>query len=230
MRYTLYLLSIGVSTLSLAGCTQPLTNGAPQMVRVEDAHPISVEPQVSTLVVRVDDGLQRLARGEDRRIEVFAAGWKARGQGLLTAAVPTESANGVAAAAAMQDVKRVLAASGIDANSVQFTTYRAPADDPNAPITLSFVSYAAVAAECGRDWTENMAYTPRNLPWPEFGCSTQHNLAAIVSDPRDLIEPRASEPADAARRGTVFDKYRAGEPTQTKAVKDNKGEVSTVGQ
>ena len=230
MRHTLRFLGIGLAALSMSACTLPATNGAPQAVRVEEVYPISVEPQVATLVLRVDEGLQRLARGEDRRIEAFAARWKARGQGLLTAAVPTDAPNGAAAAAAMNDVKRVLASNGVEANSVQFTTYRAPADDPNAPITLSFVSYAAVAAECGGNWSENMAYTPRNQPWPEFGCSTQHNLAAVISDPRDLIEPRASDTADAARRGTVFEKYRIGEPTQTKAPKDTKGDVSTVGQ
>ncbi|NJN37124.1 MAG: hypothetical protein HC794_08815 [Nitrospiraceae bacterium] len=54
------------------------------------------------------------------------------------------------------------------------------------------MTYVATAAECGSNWTENLAFAPRNLPWPEFGCSTQHNFAAIVANPRDLIEPLTS--------------------------------------
>ena len=124
----------------------------------------------------------------------------------------------------------MLAANGVDKNSVQFTSYRAASGDAQAPITLSFVTYAATAMECGTNWTESLSYTPRNMPWPEFGCSTQHNLAAIVSDPRDLIEPRASDPVDSLRRSTVLEHYRAGEPTRTidDSGKDS-GAVSTVG-
>ncbi len=230
MKNTLRLMAIGLTGLSLSACAVPAANNAPQAVHAEQVFPITVEPQVATLVVQVDDGLQRLARGEERRIEAFAARWKARGQGLLTAAAPTDAPNRAAAAAAMQDIQKILAANGVDQKSMQVTSYRAAGDDANAPITLSFVTYAANAADCGTDWSENMAFTPRNMPWPEFGCSTQHNIAAIVSDPRDLVEPRASDTADAAKRGTMFEKYRRGEPTHQKEAKENSGQVSNVQQ
>jgi pilus assembly protein CpaD len=60
-----------------------------------------------------------------------------------------------------------------------------------------------------------LGFAPRNEPWPDFGCSTQHNFAAVVADPRDLIEPRTSDPVDSLRRSTVIEKYRAGLATAT---------------
>ena len=113
----------------------------------------------------------------------------------------------------MNELKKLLAGSGVDKNSVQYTSYKPAGDDALAPITLSYVTYAASAAECGGDWSENLGFTPRNQPWPDFGCSSQHNFAAIVADPRDLIEPHASDPADAGRRSTVNQNYQAGRPT-----------------
>ena len=229
MNHTFRLTAVGLVGLAAAGCTMPLTNGPAHAVSVEQVYPITVEPQVATLVVRVDEGLQGLARGEDQRVHAFAERWKLRGQGILNAATPTGTPNQAAALVALEELKKVLAASGVDKNSVQFTSYRAASTDAQAPITLSFVTYAANAADCGTDWSANLAFTPRNMPWPEFGCSTQHNFAAIVADPHDLIEPHTSDPIDANRRATVFEKYRAGKPTYTPATDDAaSGQVSNV--
>ena len=206
-----HMLVLGLVGVAAAGCTAPpLNNDARHVYNVEQQFPIVVEPQVATLAVQTDDGLDGLARGEDQRIAAFAQRWKARGQGMLTVASP---ANGGGSGGAMGELKKILASNGIGKGAVQYTSYPPASGDTQAPITLSFVAYAATASECGQDWSENLAFDPRNIPWPEFGCSTQHNLAAIIADPRDLVEPHASTPADAGRRTTVMDKYQKGEVT-----------------
>jgi len=224
-------ITLGFVGIAATACTSPpMTNGPGQLADVQAAYPITVEPQVATLVVKVDDGLQALARGEDARVRAFVEQWKARGQGMLNAASPTSTPNQAAATAALGQLKKMLATQGVGKGSVQYTSYRPAQGDNQAPITLSFVTYVANAADCGGNWSENLAFTPRNLPWPEFGCSTQHNLAAIIADPRDLIEPRTSDPADAMRRGSVMEKYRAGIPTRTQDESSaDSGRVSTVG-
>ena len=55
----------------------------------------------------------------------------------------------------------------------------------------------AEAPECGH-WPTNLADDPRNLPYPNFGCAQQHNLAAQIANPADLLGPRTM---DAGRRG-----------------------------
>jgi pilus assembly protein CpaD len=230
MNHTFRLFALGLIGFSAAACTNPATNGPQHAMPIDQVYPITVEPQVATLVVRVDEGLQSIARGEEARVQVFAERWKTRGQGMLNVAAPTGGPNQAAAAAAAEELRHILAESGIDGASMQFSSYRAADGDARAPITLSFVTYAAHAAECGVDWSSNLSYSPRNLPWPEFGCSTQHNFAAIVSDPRDLIEPAPSEAIDANRRATVFEKYRKGELTGAKRAEDASGEVAKTGQ
>ena len=63
----------------------------------------------------------------------------------------------------------------------------------------------------------------------------QHNIAAMVADPRDLLGPGSMGPVDTARRAAVMDHYEKGEITQAdkhtndKAVEQSAG-ASTVGQ
>lgn len=232
MSRTSQLLALGLVAVVAAGCTKPpLTNSEAQLYSAEARYPIAVEPQVAMLAVRVDDGLQSIGRGEEERVRAFVNRWKMRGQGMMNAASPSEGANREAVAGAISQLKRLFAAQGLDMGAVRYTSYKPAKDDAQAPITLSFVTYVANAAECGTDWTENLGFTPRNQPWPEFGCSTQRNLAAIVADPRDLMEPQASDPVVAGtRRGDVMDKYNAGLPTQTTKSDDANGNVSTVSQ
>ena len=60
--------------------------------------------------------------------------------------------------------------------------------DAGAPIRLSYLRYVAEGPECGR-WTTNLAEDYRNLPYPNFGCAQQRNLAAQVANPADLLGP-----------------------------------------
>jgi pilus assembly protein CpaD len=226
MTSFLRLLALGMVAVSAAACTVPMSNGEDQALSPTDRYPITVEPQIATMSVAVDDGMQRLAPGEADRIRAFAERWKARGQGMITAAAPSGSANRSAAMKALDEVEDILERAGVPSKAIDVTSYRA--DDDRASIALSFMTLAASAADCGVDWSENLGWTPRNTPWPDFGCSTQHNLAALVADPRDLIEPRASSPADAARRSQVLENYRKGVVTQSQRNADDTGNVSNV--
>ena len=226
MSRTLKIFALGLTGLAAAGCTSPpLNNDARQYTSAEQQFPITVEPQVATLAIQVDGDLRALARGEDARIAMFAERWKTRGQGLLNVATP---GGRPADAGAMTQLKKVLAANGVERSAVKFSTYNPASGDTQAPITLSFVAFAATATECSHEWPENLAFNPRNVPRAEFGCTTQHNFAAVIADPHDLIEPRTSEPAEATRRTVVMEKYQQGIKTQTEHDAKDSGQSSTV--
>ena len=63
-------------------------------------------------------------------------------------------------------------------------------------------------------------------PWAGHALYEAANLAAMISNPRDLERPSPDTPADATRRGVTLAKYRKGE--QTSAAKDEQasGNVS----
>ena len=124
-------------------------------------------------------------------------------------------------------ISRIVGRSGIAGHNVGIQAYAVPDPRAVAPIRLSYISVRASVHQCGV-WPDNIAPDLNNSDYWEFGCTTQANLAAIISNPADLLQPRAMTPADAARRSTVFDKYRKGEATGS-AKEEGTAEISEVG-
>jgi pilus assembly protein CpaD len=94
-------------------------------------------------------------------------------------------------------------------------------------VRVTYIRYQAHTEPCG-DWSVNLGYTSENKPSPNLGCATQHNLAAMVADPRDLVTPKPLEPDDVRRRLTVLEKYRKGEATLAAKTDEQSGAVSAV--
>ena len=75
--------------------------------------------------------------------------------------------------------------------------------------------------------TLNAAYNDNNNYW-NLGCSNQRNLAAMVANPADLVQPRAEAPSWTSRRTTVLEKYRQGQSPETTYPNRDSGKVSDV--
>lgn len=117
-----------------------------------------------------------------------------------------------------------LLARGIPSDGIRTGDYDA-AGKANPPVMVSFTRYEAETPKCGQVWN-NLSATGANTPFPNFGCAVTANMAAQVADPRDILRPRTTTPADAARRSVVLGKYRAGEVTSSAKDDQAKGTVS----
>ena len=100
---------------------------------------------------------------------------------------------------------------------------------PAPSVRPSYLRCLAEGPNAGR-WTTDFAEDPRNVPYPNFGCAQQRNLAAMVENPADLVQPRGETPAYTARRTIALEKYRKGEYPGTIYPNENKGKISDVGQ
>ena len=67
-----------------------------------------------------------------------------------------------------------------------------------------------------------------NQQYYNFGCATQRNLAAMVAEPADLVQPRAEGAAYNAKRTFGIDKWRKGDSPATTYPDANKGAISDV--
>lgn len=128
--------------------------------------------------------------------------------GDLTIEAP--SGNDPVAAAMAWGIKNSLEAAGVPADRIRVVSYHAP--DPRAPVLAGFETVQAVVPRCGQEWG-NLGRTGNNRPSSNFGCAVTANLAAQISNPRDMVTPRDMTPADAGRRAVVFDNYAAGKAT-----------------
>lgn len=215
-------LAASLMAMSLAGCKTLEDPGAHTagftLVDPTQRHPIMVSQQPSTTNINVARGSQGLTSSQRAQIMSFLQHYRATdaGNSKLVIAVPSGSPNESAVVLAVADIRRLIADYGFAENNVAIEPFRERRD---APIRLSYLRFVAEAPEC-RQWSTNMAEDYRNLPYPNFGCAQQHNLAAQIANPADLLGPRTMEPADQERRATVFDKYRQGQITRTPRADD----------
>jgi pilus assembly protein CpaD len=129
--------------------------------------------------------------------------------------------SGSRAEAVADQVTELLVARGIAPEAI---VHKDNAGGKGGAVVLTFERKFAVTAECG-DWSDDLAITGHNQPPPDFGCATQHNMAAVVANPEDFQTPRASTPADPMRRNQVFVDYRKPKSTATPGTES---EVQTV--
>ncbi len=189
----------------------PRASAAPETVRVE----MPVDPR--------DNGL---TWAQIDLIAVLATEYKARGHGPLVISYPQNAGNAAAAVDAMAEARTRLYDHGLDWRQIAGGSYEARGRT-DAPVVFSFTRYQAVAPDCPGGFGD-MTNVRGDDSWANFGCATASNLAAMIADPRDLSAPRGFDAPDAARRQTVLDRYRRGEPTQSSSTGADSGTVSNA--
>jgi pilus assembly protein CpaD len=164
-----------------------------------------------------------------QRAEVLAFADHSRasdaGNSRLVISAPGGAENEVAAMHAVRQIRRILTDYGFAESSIAVEAYHAE-QGREPPVRVSYLRYVATGPECG-SWPTNLAYEPNNLPYPNFGCATQHNFAAMVANPADLLGPRTESDRSGERRDTVWDKYAHGESTTAQKTEDEKVKVKT---
>ena len=108
--------------------------------------------------------------------------------------------------------------------------------DPSklATMRLNYPTLVAEAGPCGL-WPYDLGPTfnrehNENIQYWNLGCASQRNLAAMVDNKADLVQPRGEVPAYTGRRTTVLDKYHRGETTQTINPDKDQGKISDLGK
>jgi len=205
----------------LAGsCAAPMNGGDSPSADPVVNHPIAVEPGMQSLRLSYSAADQGLMPDDAARLESFLADYRLHGNGSIVINAP----QGQASHAAIGWFAERIAAFGVSRDRILVATREAPGD---FRIELSFISYRASTAPCG-DWSESLSETAGNLTPKNFGCSVQHNVAAMVADPRDLQGPRPLDGGDAARTATVIGNYEQGKPTPAEKPAGQSGAVSDV--
>ena len=161
--------------------------------------------------------------------------WVSEGTGAIVADVPINTPNARAAQSAFGEIRALLVAAGVPANGISMHHYTP--EDPRAlaTIRLSYPRMTAVAGPCGL-WPEDLGPSVKNRGYYEnksyynFGCAYQRNIAAMVENPSDLVQPRPETPAYTMRRSEEFEKYRKGTTTATDYPEAEKAKLSDTGK
>jgi pilus assembly protein CpaD len=201
-----------------AACSTPVVNGPEQEFNVNQRYPISVQPRMMSLNL-IYNGQSELDPNQGGQLARFAEDYLSHGSGSISVSGPSAAAAEIAVASLLE----------IGVARTQIMVGGAQGPNPLNDIRVTYIRYVAEAPPCG-NWSQNLTYSANNVLPPNFGCSTQHNLAAMVADPRDLVTPDTTGQSDAQRRLTVLQKYRAGQATPAERTDQQSGAVSAIAQ
>jgi pilus assembly protein CpaD len=221
--------TIALAAIALSGCKPegPATQVAGwSLVDPEQRHPIMVSQEPATLNLSVARGSLGLTPQQRAEVIDFTGRYRAgdAGNSRLVVSVPSGASNEVAAMGAAEDVRQLLLEGGFPESAVAVESYH---NDSGAqpPLRLAYMRYVAKGPECGHDWSENLAKSTRSIGHPDFGCSTQHNLAAMIANPADLLGPRTMGERYAERRDKVMEAWTKGDITGARKSEDEKVRV-----
>ena len=230
-RPLLTLLAVLVVATSAGGCWKSPRFKAPfTLANPNERHPIAVRQGEVSLDLAVFPGASGLNESQKGQLYGFLRDYKSQSSDRLLIRAPSGGANETAAMRAYDEVRRAMKSAGINPAAVALEPYFGNGD-PAAPLRLSYLQFVAEAPDCP-DWSENIGRDPQNMPYPNMGCATQRNFAAMVANPEDLLHPRGETPRPGERRDTVWSKYVKGEVTISKrdpSEHANASEVSPIG-
>jgi pilus assembly protein CpaD len=227
-------LLMGVFAVAMAGCQTDriVTGTVPADYR--DRHPIQINEGIRSVQMFIGTGRSGLTPEQRALAGGFASQWRRYGSGPMMIEIPAGVANEVSSSNTIRELRSVLASSGVPPHAIQIRSYQSEQPSNILPVRLVFPAVRAqVASRChlGQD---DLGVTPtfnsqQNYSMHNFGCATQHNLAAQVANPEDLVQPRNETQAYAQRRRHVLEKYRQGQDPSTVYQSQNNGKVSNVG-
>jgi pilus assembly protein CpaD len=198
-------------------------------------HPIAVQEANESIVVFVGQGRGGLTAEQRADVMGLAQTWTHEGTGAITADVPVDTPNARAAADTMHEIHSLFASAGVPPRGVAVRNYKPRDPHQLAAIRLSYPRMTATAGPCGV-WPEDLGPSIKNKSYFEnrsyynFGCAYQRNMAAMVDNPADLVQPRAETPPYTARRTAQFEKYRKAAATSVTYPEADKAKLSDTGK
>jgi pilus assembly protein CpaD len=172
------------------------------------AHPSTVERQSA----RLDVGPLYAGKptpADSQRIDEFLAAYHTQGEAPLEVTVPGKSTDDPVAREHALQLANALMQRGVPAKDINL--YVAESQTAGTA-SVTFPIYTVSPEECG--YTEGFwDYGHDNAISPNYGCSLQHNIDAMVANPRDLVYPQEMTPGrSGARSYYVVNNYQQGKP------------------
>jgi pilus assembly protein CpaD len=169
-----------------------------------ESHPIGFSSRTEALLVQLPPRGEGLSNNQYADVYRFVKRFGAESNGALTIATPGGGwRDGVASSRVIDDIRQALREGEIDERLVKRV---ASAKGSPGSVRLSYLRPIAIAPECGI-WNRDVGYEPERVPYPQYGCATQRNLAGMVANARDLQRPQDEDPASSERRSALWSKY-----------------------
>jgi pilus assembly protein CpaD len=229
----LRLLAASALAASLAGCYQTDTAQVEYPFDYRQRHPITVREGAQNVEVMVGRNRGGLTPSQRADVVAFAQAWRHESSSGIIIEIPRGGPTDRAATDSTREIRSILAAVGVPTGAIYVRHYR-PTRYALASIKLNYSKLVAEAGPCG-EWPRDLGTSFKsgdmdNRPFWNLGCASQRNLAAMVENPADLVQPRGETPPYAPRRNTVLNKYTKGESPSATYVGYDTGKITDIGR
>ena len=192
-RSALRLMAISGIATTLAGCYQTQVAQVEYPVDYRQRHPIVVREGMQNAEVLVGRNRGGLTPGQRADVLAFAQAWRREAGSGVVIDTPRGGPADHAAADDIREIRSILTAVGVPSNAIYVRHYR-PTRSALASIKLNYSRLIAEAGPCGQ-WPADLGPSWNsgdfeNRPYWNFGCANQLNLASMIHNPADLIQPR----------------------------------------
>ena len=228
-------LAIVAVAAALAGCNTVRVTETPDAYPNDyrQRHPIAIKEGPTTLEVFVGVGRGGLTAVQRAEVLAFASSWQQDATGGITIDRPVSTPNERAAAVSLREVISLLVSAGVPNRGIGVRPYRPP-PGVLGTIRINHPKMVATVGPCGL-WPEDLGPTFQrahfeNRQYWNLGCASQRNLAAMVDNPADLVQPRSETASYTAKRVFGREKWRKGESPATIYPDPTKGAISDVGK
>ena len=175
------------AVLMAGSCTAPFTKATPTISTIRAVnHPITVEPSYQSLKLSYSAGGSG-SRGRQAKLDAFVTDYRTHGNGKIAISVPGGAGMQQAVIGSADRINDM----GVCRDRILVASHDGRGDRRSKSIISVIRPIPPLAATGRKIWL-----TPPTITTAaNFGCSMQHNIAAMVADPRDLIGPRPMEAA-----------------------------------
>jgi len=232
-RMALRLLAASALAASLAGCYQTDTAQVEYPFDYRQRHPITVREGAQNVEVMVGRNRGGLTPSQRADVVAFAQAWRRESSSGIIIEIPRGGPTDRAATDSTREIRSILAAVGVPTSAIYVRHYR-PTRYALASIKLNYSKLVAEAGPCG-EWPRDLGTSIKsgdmdNRPFWNLGCASQRNLAAMVENPADLVQPRGETPPYAPRRNAVLNKYTKGESPSATYVGYDTAKITDIGR
>jgi pilus assembly protein CpaD len=233
-RLALRLVAAGGLATLLAGCyyqTEAQQNAYPTDYRVR--HAITVREGTQSIEVLIGRNRGGLTPSQRADVLAFAQAWRHEAGSGIIIDEPRGGPADHAAADSIREIRSIFTAIGVPASAIYVRPYK-PSRSALASIKLNYSKLVAETGPCGQ-WPRDVGPSyesgfAENQPYWNLGCASQRNLASMVDNPADLIQPRGEMPAWAPRRDAAVDHWRKGENPSGNYVGFDTGKITDIGR
>jgi pilus assembly protein CpaD len=190
---------------ALSGCNKLDDYTAADLGNPVKRHAIGFGAQSEALYVELAPSGGGLSNNQHADVFRFVDRYKKESNGSLRISAPGSAGGHLASAGTVRQVEEIVRDAGVDPAAVEIVRHKGSSRMGPA-IKLAYDRPVAAPPNCG-DWNTDLGENRERLPYNDFGCSTQRNLALNVANARDLQAPQDETPRSSERRSMSWRDY-----------------------